>query len=216
MPLCSFALQIAPVANTGSAAATAAAAADTHMTIEIKEPRVVESHPIEHNLEAKSSTDSASTSNPDGLASTAAVSNPAAAGSPETLPLLQLVSVGDSPTESMLLPVFNVTNDVNTDSQPAGSAAAVAVGDSAASSSGSRKLQQSGATAVQDALVVYTKLAADAVGGVDALLSLVQQNFARTNLAYTDSKVPIQLSMLAFRQVSWRGPAVAHVPCNEG
>jgi hypothetical protein len=216
--LCVTALQIAPAsqqpAATSAAAAAAAADGDSsitaqaaspaaYITIEIREPRVVESHPMQQQPNSQSSPATIPNADNGSLLATAAEAQPsadvaaAAAGTGNTagLQFLQPVAVDGSYTPDMPLPVTSVTNTGVSDSQTAADVA------TSSSTGGSRKLQQSTTVYVQDALVVYTKLAADAVGGVDTLLSLVQQNFARANLAYNDSKVPIQLSMLAFRQV---------------
>eukprot|EP00883_Tetradesmus_obliquus_P005918 jgi/Sobl393_1/16386/SZX67768.1 len=216
--------RIAPVAQQATAASTAAAAAaaaadfaataqaaspTAYMTLEIKEPKVVESHPVRPEVEDQTSP--AAVQKSDTSSSVAA----AAAGADDAaaLRMLQPVAVAEgSYTPQLLLPDASVTDIDVSDSPVAGldpaEHNAAASSSSSSSAGGSRKLQQS--AAAQDALVVYTKLAADAVGGAPTLLSLVQQNFARANLAYRDSGVAMQLSLLAFRQWNYNEAGKQH------
>lgn len=70
---------------------------------------------------------------------------------------------------------------------------------------GRRKLLQS--TIVHDVLVVYTAAFASRVGGVEATNAMARENIARTNKAYSDSGVNVQLNLVGVRQVRQRWQA---------
>jgi hypothetical protein len=194
-------LQIGPAdAAAGAAAASSgpAIAPGTYVTFEFKEPLVVDSDLINHTAQEDASPADAdavtAASEPtvdlsDNSSTTSAVGN----GDASNFQFIQLFP-GDSSSASQPTPLSDITN---TGSSARPTATTEIAG------SGSRRLQQSTALAVQDVLVVYTTLAASKAGGVDALRSRVQENFARANLAYRDSKVKVQLTLLAFQPVRY-------------
>lgn len=65
---------------------------------------------------------------------------------------------------------------------------------------GGRKLLQS--SPVQDVLVIFSAGAAMAAGGMEAMQVKAQENIARTNKAYQDSGINLQVSLLDARLVS--------------
>lgn len=54
---------------------------------------------------------------------------------------------------------------------------------------------------MHDVLVVYTAAVASRVGGVEAMNAKARENIARTNKAYADSGVNVQLNLVGVRQV---------------
>jgi hypothetical protein len=65
---------------------------------------------------------------------------------------------------------------------------------------GSVQVQQATKTVV-DALVVYTPKAATVAGGLTAFTASVTANIARTNLAYTDSNIALEINVLSMKEV---------------
>jgi hypothetical protein len=53
---------------------------------------------------------------------------------------------------------------------------------------------------VVDALVVYTPKAVTTAGGLTELTASITQNIARTNLAYTDSDINLEINVLSMRR----------------
>jgi hypothetical protein len=173
------------------------------VTYEFKEPLVVDSDDIQHTALAHAAP-------ADTESDTTTVTAAAASGSTVDISGFSSISnaLGNADFPDLRFIHFGVGEIATTANQPM-LLSDIANTDSSAGptattevdGSGSRRLQQSTALAVQDVLVVYTALAASVVGGVDALRSRVQENFARANLAYRDSKVPVQLTLLAFQPV---------------